>query len=146
MLNWLVNTIGGWLNSVGSAVYNFVRTVVGGVTGVLDLIFGRVSDAWDDLLNAARSIEGTIKSYVSSVWNVLDRILTYYIPTFAMTAWWWVTNPDALAQVLLWHLVKWLETWAWTVAQYLGEFILALIVKELRRILALVETVVTAIL
>lgn len=146
MLNWLLGTIGGWFSSVGSAVYNFVKTLLAGITGVLDLIFGRVGSAWDELVNSARSVESMIHSYASSVWNVLDRILTYYIPTFAMTAWWWVTNPDALAQVLLWHLVKWLEVWAWSVAQYLGEFILALLVRNLRRVALLVETILAAVL
>lgn len=146
MLSWLVNTVGGWLGSVGSAVVNFVRSVVGGVVGLLDFIFGRVGSAWDDLVTAVKTLAGVVHEYTVSVWQVLHRIMTYYIPVFAMTAWWWVTNPDALAQVLLWHLLKWLEAWAWTVAQYLGEFILALLVRNLRRIALLVETIVAAVL
>lgn len=146
MLNWLLGAIGGWLSSVGSAVANFVRTVVGGLASILDIIFGRVGSAWDDLASTVRSFEGLVHSYASSVWNQLDKILTYYIPTFAMTAWWWVTNPDALAQVLLWHVIKWLEYYAWTAAQYLGEFVLALVVRNLKRLALLAETIIAAVL
>lgn len=146
MLNWLFHTLPRIIAGIPSAVVNFINTVVGGVAGLLDIIFGHVGRAWDDLATAVGDFAADVRTYVSSVWNELDKIITYYIPHFAMTAWWWVTHPDALAQLLFWYVIKWLEYYAWTAAKYLGEFILALIVRNLRRILLLAETIVTAIL
>jgi hypothetical protein len=146
VLSWLGRVWGSLWGGVSSAVSAAVHFVIGGIAGLLDTIFGDVGDAWDDLVSTTAKLAGGAEAIGKSVWNQVDKILTHYIPFYAMTAWWWVTNLESLAQVLLWHLLKWLETWAWTAAQYLGEFTLALVVRNLRRLMILVETIVSAVL
>lgn len=146
MLNWLSGIWGSITGGISSAIQNFVRILISGICTVLDFIFGNVGKAWDDVVNAAHDFETAAHTFGSAAWNQFDKILTYYIPTFAMTAWWWVTNLDSLAQVMLWHILKWLEYYAWPAAQFLGEFTLALILKNLRQVALMIETIITAII
>ena len=146
MVNWLRSIWGFITGGVTAAVQAFVHALISGIAIVLDFIFGNVKGAWGELVTAARDLASGAHVLSSAVWNQLDKIITYYIPFYAYTAWWWVTNLDSLALVLLWHLLKWLEHYAWTAAQYLGEFTLALILRNLRRLALLVETIVTAVI
>lgn len=146
MLTWLGNALRSLGGIIAAPFISAFHFVVGGIAGFLDLIFGRVGQAWDDLVKAVRTFEQVTVLWTEAVWHQVVLIVTHYIPAFAMVAWWWVTHPDELAHVLLWHVLKWLEQEAWTAAQYLGEFILALLVRNLRRVLLVLETVVAAIL
>ena len=146
MLNWLRsiwNTITGGVSTVIQA---FVHALVSGIALVLDFIFGNVKGAWGELVTAAHEFVTGAHILGAAIWNQIDKIVTYYIPFYAYTAWWWVTNLDSLALVLLWHLLKWLEHYAWTAAQFLGEFTLALVLRNIRRLALLVETIVAAII
>lgn len=146
MVNWLKGIWSTITGGVSSVIQAFVHALVNGIALVLDFIFGNVKGAWVSLVDAYHDIVTGVHTFVSAVWNELNLIITYYIPTYAFTAWWWVTHLDDLALVLLWHVLKWLEHYAWTAALYLGEFILALIVRNIRRIMLLAETIVTAVL
>lgn len=146
MLTWLGNALRSLGGIIASPFISAFHFVVGGIAGFLDLIFNRVGSAWDDLYAAVHNFEQVTVGWTEAVWHQLVLIVTKYIPDYAMVAYWWVTHPDALAQLLFWYVVKWLEHEAWTVAQYLGEFVLALLVRNLRRVLSVLETVVAAIL
>lgn len=146
MVSWLKgiwNTITG---GISSAIQFFVHTLVNGLAFILDFIFGNVKGAWNALVDAYHDVVTGVHTFVSAVWNQLNLIITHYIPMYAFTAWWWVTHLDDLANVLLWHLLKWLEHYAWTAALYLGEFLLALILRNIRRLALLVETILTAVI
>ena len=146
MLNWLRSIWQSVTGGISAVIQAFVHALVAGVCLVLDFIFGNVKSAWNELVTAAKDVATGAHILGSAVWNQLDKILTYYIPTFAMTAWWWVTNPDSLALVMLWHLLKWLEHYAWTAAQYLGEFAFALFLRNIKRFALLIETIITAVI
>lgn len=146
MLTWLGNALRSLGGIIASQFISAFHFVVGGIAGFLDLIFGRVGSAWDDLVSAIKTHEQILLFLTTGIIGQLFKIITVYIPEYAQVAWWWVTHPDELAHVLLWHVLKWLEQEAWTAATYLGEFILALLVRNLRRVLLVLETVVAAIL
>jgi hypothetical protein len=109
-------------------------------------VYHDVTSAWDDLLHTAEGIETGAWHLGRAVWRQFNRVLTYWVPHFAMTAWWWVTHPDQLALVLFWWTLHYLERFAWTAAQYLGEFALALVMRNLRRFLHLAEEILAAVL
>jgi hypothetical protein len=146
VLGWLRRIVGfGW-SGVTDAIKAFVHTVVGGIAGVVSLVFHAVTGAWDELTSAAAELENGAHQLGRSLWHKLSEIVGYWIPHFAFTAWWWVTHPDQLARTLLWYLVAALEREAWTAGQYLGEFGLALFTRNLRRFLHVLEHVFTAVL
>lgn len=109
-------------------------------------LFGNVYGAWEALEKTAKELEDGTWHFAAETVNALTRILLHYIPAYAMTAWWWVTNPSCLASVLYWWIVKYLEERAWCTAQYLGEFLTALVARNLRTTAHLLETIIAAVL
>lgn len=146
MFDWLTHTARSVWHGVTSDVSSFVHGVLAGLVGLLTTLFAHVTGAWDDLERAAHDLEVGAKLYGESLWRKLSEIVGYWIPHFAYTAWWWVTHPSALAETLTWHIVAWLERNAWVAGRYLGEFTLALLARNPRRIARLAETIVTAVL
>ena len=62
------------------------------------------------------------------------------------TAWYYITHPDKLAPLLFDPLITLLEVNAWRVGQRLGQFTLALIVHNARRVAQVAEAIITAVL
>lgn len=146
MFDWLTRTAGRYWHDVTSSVSGFVHTVVGGIASLLSSLFGNVSRAWDDMVHGARDLEVSALAFAASCWMKFSEITDHFIPDWAYKAWWWVTHPEALAAMLLWHLVAALERNAFAAAQYLGEFALHLVLRSLRRLLHLAEAVLAAVL
>lgn len=146
MLRWLeriVSEIGG---RIPGPVRSLIHIATGGLAALIDLVFGNVAGAWEELARAGEGLEHFLARHIDAVYGALRRIITYDIPHFAMTAWWWTTHPHQLADQLYWHIVYWLEQRAWSTAQYLGEFALALLMHNARRVLHLLEVIVAAVL
>jgi hypothetical protein len=131
---------------VSAAVVDFVHTMVAGIAGVVSVVFHAVTSAWDEFWQACRELEAGAFRFARAAYRRIDELLRYWIPHFAITAWWWVTHPSELASVLFWHLIRWAEVRAWTAGRYLGNFVLAVIVHQLRRVLWLAEHVLAAVL
>jgi hypothetical protein len=146
VLDWLRRTVSGLWGGITDAVKDFVHTIVGGLMGALGFLFHDVTAKWSELVQAAEELEAGAWMLGRSLWHQLARIVTYDIPHYAMTAWWWVTHQDQLASVLFWWILRYLEERAWTAAQYLGEFFTALALRNLRRFLHLMETILVAVL
>jgi hypothetical protein len=146
MLGWLRGIIAKGAGLLGQGLSDLGNLALEGVTSVISFIFGDVGSAWDDMTTAWHFLS-TLGSRL--LWDLtagLWHVITYDIPHYAMTAWWWVNHPAQLADVLGWHLVRFLEERAWAVAEYLGEFILALLLRNVRRVALLAEHILTAIL
>jgi hypothetical protein len=79
-----------------------------------------------------------LKSYADQIWRDLLK--------WGYTAWWYITHPAALAELLGDPLVLWLEVNAWRIGRQLGTFALALVVHNLRRFAQLAEDVIAAVL
>lgn len=146
MHDWISHTLGSAGRAIGSAVSGAVSSVVGGLVSLLGSLFGNVSGAWDELTGAAAELEHAAWIFGRASWRKFDEILRHYIPVYAFTAWWWVTHPEQFTSVLFWWLIRWLERRAWTAARYLGGFLMALLIHNVRHVLALAEDVVDAVL
>lgn len=146
MLNWIRQFFGNPLGTLDSTVRAVVQAVVSGLAGVIDTVFGRVTGAWGDLERAVEAGALAADHWALAVFRQLHQIITYDIPVFARTAWWWVTHPGQLARMMFWDLLRLLENNAWTAAHYLGTFAVSLILRNPRRIARAAEAVLAAIL
>jgi hypothetical protein len=143
-----------WLAGLGRRAYHDVTGFVGsaahavasGLVGLLSLLFGHVTGAWDDFTRAMGDFRKTVEDYCREAWRKAEEVIRYWIPHFAYTAWWWVTHPDQFAHVLLYHLVAWAEREAYTLARHLGEFGLHYVRHNVRRLAHLAEAVIAAVL
>jgi hypothetical protein len=145
-ISWIGGVVGRAGRAVASGVSDLVHTAVGGLISLLGSLFGNVSGAWDELTTAAAGLEHAAETFGRGCWRQFDVILHHWIPKYAFTAWWWVTHPEQLSDALFWHLVRWLERRAFTAARYLGGFAAALLIHNLRQVLALIEDVIAAVL
>lgn len=146
MLNWLSSFVSGFAGSVTADIRNFVHWAIHGIAGVMSTVFHQVTSAWDDYYRAARTFADGAFKFARNVFRMIERIVTYWIPHYAIYAWWWITHPDKLAARLGWHIVSWIERESWAVAGRLGKFTLHLITRNARHVAALMEEIVTAVL
>jgi hypothetical protein len=72
--------------------------------------------------------------------------LKKYLLLWGYTAWWYITHPASLAELLILPLADSLERHAWELAGKLGTFLLALVVKNLKHVLQLAEDILSAVL
>lgn len=96
-----------------------------------------------------REIAATIRWAWSHIFLPLWRwvqFLYQLIRKWAWVAFWWVTHPASLAELLVFHMAAAIERHAWDLAGLLGRFFLALIARNLARFLKLVEQIIVAVL
>ena len=146
MLSWLRDLWRGAEHLGEAALHGAGALATGALAAVLGVLTGNVFAAWQQLERALRYLETVGGSWVEDITSHLIRVITYDIPHFAMTAFWWVTHPDALAEALFWHLVRQLEDRAWQAAEYLGQFALALVTRNAGRLARLAEHIIAAVL
>lgn len=146
MPDWLRAAIDAAERLVPSPVLDVISFTAAALGAIFGSLTGNVSDAWHELAVAFDVLRGVHFDWSGDLLGVLERIILHWIPRYAITAWWWLTHPLELGRILVLYVVHWLEQEAWTIAPYLGKFTLALIVRNIRRILPLVEAIVTAVL
>ncbi len=146
MLDWLGRLFDSAVGLIPSPIRNLVHTAVHAIAGVMITVFHDVTGAWDDLVHTAADIEEGAWHLGRSTWRKFNQIVTHLIPHYAMVAWWWVTNPDKLAETLFWWILRLLEHYAWEAGELLGEFFLALVLRNIRRFLHLIEAVLAAVI
>lgn len=108
------------------ALLEFAKIILALQKAVRDLTSWVIRDIYDPL-----------KRYADQIWSDLKK--------WGYTAWWYITHPLALAEVLIAPLVITLEKYAWSIARQLGTFTLALIAGNLPKLIALVEDIITAV-
>lgn len=84
-----------------------------------------------------RTVYDPLKRYADLIWTDLLK--------WGYTAWTYITHPYMLAELLIMPLVDTLEKYAWQVAGKLGTFVLALVTKNIKRLLTLAEDIITAV-
>lgn len=146
MPGWLEHILGLAEKLVPQPVLDIIGIGVTGVVSVLTGLTGNVSGAWHELAVAFDAMRAGHFDLMTTLEAVLGSIIGHWIPKYAITAWWWVTHPDQLAEQLSLYVIKWLEREAWTIAPYLGKFVLALVVRNIRRILPIIEQIIAAVL
>lgn len=146
MLSWLDKIWHDAGAALGAGAHAAADLATRGLAAILSWLTGNVSAAWDDLERAAGYEERLLGGWIDDVTGHLVRIITYDIPHYAMTAYWWVTHPAQLADVLGWHLVRFLEDHADQAATYLGRFAISLVLRNTRQLVRLAEHIIVSIL
>lgn len=127
----------------------------------IDDLYHRVLQYLDDLRKwAVRLIDdlyhwtlvtfdATRKWAIHEIWDPLFKSLTtawHWLTHEGATMWHYFTHLPDFAELLFAHLIASLEKHAWDAGKLLGEFFLALIVRNLMRFVTLMEDIVDAIL
>lgn len=146
MLDWLGRLLGGAAHRAEAGLLSLVHLALAGLASVIEFVFKDVSREWTRFIHSGEQFAKSVLAHVHQVYAWLHRVITYDIPHFAHTAWWWVTHPGDLSKILGWHLVAWLEDHAWDVAHWLGGFVTSLIVRNARRVVQVAEHIIAAVL
>lgn len=146
MLGWLERLFGSIGGRVDRAIAALIRAGLSGIAVAVEFVFTDVTRQWTDMVNDARDFATSLVVHAVQVWKTLHEILTYWIPHYAFTAWWWVTHPASLVSILGWHIVRWLEDHAWEAAHWLGGFVTALVLRNTRTVAHLAESIISAVL
>lgn len=146
MFDFLVRAWRDALHLGEDAVAKAGALTTGLIATVLSALTRSVAAAWSTFARVTEDWALTAATWIASVTSLLARIVTFDIPHYAMTAWWWVTHPEQLAEQISWWVVRFLEVNAWTAARYLGEFMTALLLAQLRTFVRVVELILEAVL
>ncbi|HEY6278453.1 MAG TPA: hypothetical protein VIX86_19230 [Streptosporangiaceae bacterium] len=131
------------------AVYNWIAGLIAAVRKDLRTV-------WHDTLAELDRLRALAAGWIKDVraWAYRDIWLplsadTAWLKTHLLkwgyTAWYYITHPDMLANILLDPLITLIERQAWTVAARLGTFTLALAVHNIRRLAQLAEDIIAAV-
>lgn len=139
VLHVLIPELGRWVSSQVARLLAFAQGIWSGLLRLISAVDARLTAAFTAAIAwVLRTVWAPLKAYADQIWHDLTK--------WGYTAWWLVTHPDQLAELLIFHIVASLEAHAWQVARLLGTFTLALIRANLRRIAQLAEDVITAVL
>lgn len=126
---------------------HWVRVFLGAVINQLNRALRAVIEGvyhW-----ALATFDAFRKWVINSVWTPLFKSLTAawdWLTHEGATIWHYFTNLADFAELLFWHILASLEKHAWDAAKYLGQFFLALIVKNLVEFVTLIEDIIDAVL
>lgn len=132
---WLAN----WLSWLG----NKVSVDLSNAVNMLRREYRAGDQAQQDYTKSV--LEWVIVHVLGFLLNILDTAIGW-IDGIGSTMWHYFQDLTAFAELLFWYLIKSIETHAWDVAEVLGEFLFALVVKNLARFATLLETIVDAVL
>lgn len=140
-----------WVTAV--AIPALSRWVQAGLTELKNGILSLAKSAYGLIVKLGAQI---VKAYqdlsswvLRNVWDPLTariKQLENNLLKWGYTAWWYITHPAALADLLILDIARSAEKRAWTLAGMLGKFTLSLVVRNLPKLIALVEDIVTAVL
>lgn len=127
-------------NVISWAARYFVR-VEGWAWGWIKTLLGYIEDAKNYLL---QRIADAITWTVQNIWAPLAAdiaVIKKRITEWAYTAWWYVTHPQNLADLLLAYLLVSLQKSVWLVARTMGDFFFKLFLTQLPRSIGLIEQI-----
>lgn len=125
----------GWIGFLHKLIWTIYSALVRALDTLRKLAWSWILALWRNVL---RFVWDPLKRFADLIWHDLIK--------WGWTAWWWITHPEALAGFLFWHIIHWLEFYAWEAGRRLGTFGLALVRHNLRRFLILAEDVISAVL
>jgi hypothetical protein len=131
-------------------IINEYRTLYNDAVRYAEGIYNTAAGWFNSALRYAENlVNGAINWVLANIWNPLWRDITTawdWLTSKGETLWYYITHPDALATLIFDSLLTLLEQQAWAVADRLGKFFAALIIKNLTQFVTLVEDILNAIL
>lgn len=146
MLSWLRRFLSNPVGTTAAAAKDLITVTTTALAGLLDTIFGHVGSAWADLAKVLGDAESINGQWERAVYARMREVITHWIPRYALTAWWWATHPSALAKAMFWYLIRELEDNAAAASRYLGGWLLSLLLRQTRVVVAALEAILAAVL
>lgn len=147
---WVYAKLWLLIRSIVPAIINEYRTLYNAAVRYVSDVYNTVSGWFNDALHYAEHlVNGVIDWVIKNVWNPLYKLTTdlfNWIKDKGETLWYYLSHPDALAELIFGSLLTILEREAWAVADRLGKFAIALVAKNLRQFAMLIEDILNAIL
>lgn len=118
---------------------NFIKTVyddaLKGLDRVTHLIASTADALWQTIL---RDVWRPLLGSLTDAWT--------WIKHEGATAWYYISNPAKLVDLIWLYLIAKLEREAWIIGSLLGKFFLSLIIHNLKRLALLIEDILNAVL
>lgn len=128
-----------WAARAIASVLAFARRVYEDLQRAVARLLAYIAHVADTIYRwVLRDIWAPLKRYADLLWADLKK--------WGFTAWWWITHLPQLADAMIFHIARSLEKYAWQLGRMLGAFFTALIIHNLRRLLLLVEDILSAVL
>lgn len=124
----------GWILFLRKLTLTLYDDAIRALVALRKLAWSWILALWHNVL---KYVWDPLKRYADMIWHDLLK--------WGYTAWYWITHPDKLAGLLFWHIIGWLEFYAWQVGKRLGTFGLSLVRNNLHKFLVLIEDVIAAV-
>lgn len=167
MFNWIAKAYDWATGKIDSTIASWVNTIVRGMWSFLTSLFAAVMLAWNQFYGSVKAAVHGIVTLAEETYNWTKWLLDVFwhqwmtwvgehILKPLSTAWNWVVHEGAIVWHYLTHaadlvnflwdaLIANLESEAWSVGGQLGEFFLALVVKNLTSFAKLIEDILDAV-
>jgi hypothetical protein len=160
-VTFVAEGIAEWASEVGSFLWTLVSHTI---PHIFKSIAHAVKQAWHWVENAVKWaakhiahlakqawhwVENALKWVNNHVLRPLEHLAAYvwhHLTKWAHDAWYLVTHPLKLAELLFWPLWYVFEQVAWKVARKIGKWLAELVLHNLVRMVNVVEDIVAAVL
>jgi hypothetical protein len=123
------------LAKLSSALAAYYRYFLARIADVIDRIAAAVTSVTNWVL---AHVWAPLKAYADQIWDDLKK--------WGYTAWWYITHPQALADLIVMPLVTSVEHNAVAIASQLGQFLLAMLLTNITKVITVIEDIITAVL
>jgi phage-related protein len=139
-----------WLVKVEiPAILRWAEAELAKLSATLAQLYDRVTAAIADLIGRIESAVKSVTDWViAEIWDPLKKYADAIyndLLKWGFYAYTVLTHLDSLADAMIMYIVASLEKYAWQIAGNLGTFMLALIYKNLARLITLAEDIITAV-
>src|SRR5574337_302127 len=131
ILNWVNNQLAqltGW-------VWGYITGLIRSLDSLRRYLLAQISAVTSWVLH---SVFDPLIAQVKSLWTKLQQ--------WGYTAYWYVTHPQDLADLLLHYLLVSLQKSVWAVARTMGEFFARLFLQNVPRTITLIEQIIADVL
>lgn len=158
---WVGRDLTSFFGSVYRKLFQIIRQTIPAIITEYRRLVDAATKFIQSVLSYVISEIARVTRYIDSLINgAINWVIVHVYDPLARdiaTAWQWITtsgrkvlyyieHPDALAELIFDAMIAVLEREAWTVADKLGRFFLALVAKNMLRFAALIEDILDAIL
>jgi hypothetical protein len=145
MFNWIDSAWHRVTGTIDSTIANWVHALIRGLYSFLHVIFGDVGKAWDAFWKDVHVFAATVGMYFDATMVSLNAVYGW-INSEGNKAYYYISNPIKLVDLIYNELLGKIEATAEDTAERLGKFVLALIVKNVKTIVTVVEDIFDAVL
>lgn len=139
LIHHLIPSILRWAERELAKLAAFISRVYDDLQRAVNNLILRIASTAEALTKwVLRNIYDPLKEYADQIWADLKK-WGYY-------AYWYITHPAALAEVIIFPLATSLEKHAWQLAGQLGKFALSLVLANIKPFIHLIEDVIDSVL